>query len=135
MKKKKPLKKSILIVIIMTVFILISIPVFLLINENRNMSPEERLVGTWIQTQESLDYNNDNVHSESVNITEKETLEILENGVCVLTGPYIGTVEFFYKYKDGYLIMTADGWALQRLLLDKHKLIDPETEVVKFKKQ
>ena len=103
--------------------------------EDQNLAPEQRLIGIWSQTQEYLDYANENIHSASVTITDKERLEFRADGTCNLVSLYRGTVLFAYEYRDGYVVLTADGWAPQRFLLEDEHLINPKIGIKEFEKQ
>jgi len=145
-RKIDNMKKKLILVVIAAICVLV---VALVINAGKpeegsavteteeavEEGPEQRLVGIWLQTQEYLDYENEYIHSASVTVTEKERLEFRKDGTCELTNPYRGTDVFTYEYRNGSVILMADGWAPQRYLLDGDSLIDPGTGIAKYEKQ
>jgi hypothetical protein len=99
------------------------------------LTPEQKLVGTWIQTQEHLDYENEHIHSASVTVTERESLVFNQDGTCALSNLYEGTQEFSYECRDGAVILMANGWAPTRYLIEESALLDPELGIAKYTKQ
>jgi len=104
------------------------------IEEEVELTPEQKLVGTWIQTQEYLDYENEHVHSASVTETEKERLVFRENGTCELFSPNRKNATFVFEYRSGSVILTTEGWAPQLFYFEDDVLIDPETGIPRFEK-
>ena len=99
------------------------------------LSPEEKLIGFWLQTQESLDYANEHIHSKSVTVTNKEILEFTDDRICALTGSLRGDMIFSYEVRSGYLILTAEGWVPQRFIIEEDFLVDPQTGIREYEKQ
>ena len=105
------------------------------VEEVVELTPEQKLLGTWIQTQEYLDYANENIHSASVTVTDKEQLIFNEDGSCVYKSLYWGDVVFSYELREGFVIMMTQGWAPQRYKVEDTFLIDPVINVREYEKQ
>lgn len=105
------------------------------VEEEAELTPEQMLIGTWIQTQEYLDYENEHIHSASVTVTDKERLEFRENGTCDLISPNRENATFLFEYRNGSVILTAEGWAPQLFYFEDGVLIDPETGIARFEKE
>jgi len=70
--------------------------------------------------------------------TEKERLEFRADGTCELINPYMGATVFSFEYRDGAVILSADGRASRLLYFDTAApgvLTDPETGIARFEKQ
>jgi len=110
------------------------LPPEVIVEEAEVLTPEQQLLGTWIQTQEYLDYENEYIHSASVTVTEKERLEFRKDGSCELTSPNRGNTTFYFEYRDGKVILTTEGWAPQLFYFEDDVLVDPETGIARFEK-